>query len=309
MPHLCRWFLTCVHHPSFVAVLGDQVAPAFKLMLGKDLKEAPPLPAIPKTPSASSSSSSSFSSSAAAKKKGGTASAAPGKAATPASAGGGNGQKAAATATTTTTATLKPGTAQAAAAEALASVPPLELKFTRTRTTIKDVVNVATTTTTTAAAAAGNVGGGGGVVSLGSCVVVKGWARTVRAANKGKLLFVVLNDGSTAHDLQCVVDSSCPGFDAALPAKSGGTGAAFSVEGTVVASKGNGQQAVEVQATKVEVVGPVYAGETTAEGADGGELAVGGAKYPLAKKGHSLEYMRSLAHLRPRTKAYASTMR
>jgi len=63
---------------------------------------------------------------------------------------------------------------------------------------------------------------------------------------------------------------------------------------------------VEVQASKVVVLGAVFAGEGKAE--DGG-LAVGGAKYPLAKKGHSLEYLRTLAHLRPRTKAYASTQR
>ena len=57
---------------------------------------------------------------------------------------------------------------------------------------------------------------------------------------------------------------------------------------------------VELKATSVELVGAVYGGD---------DDAVGGAKYPLSKKGHSMEYMRKIAHLRPRTRSYAATQR
>jgi hypothetical protein len=146
-----------------------------------------------------------------------------------------------------------------------ASIPPLLLKFKRTRTRIKEVVECTTVISTTAAAV--TAAAAGALVSgarLGDTVVVKGWARTVRSANKGKLLFIVLNDGSCPHDLQCVVDQGVPGFEAAQPNKCGGTGAAFSITGVVVASVG-GQQAVEVQATNVVVEGCVYAGEGEGE--------------------------------------------
>jgi len=163
-----------------------------------------------------------------------------------------------------------------------ADVPALNLKFKRTRTRIVDIVK--------------SQG-----VGLGDEVTVKGWARTVREANKGKLLFIVLNDGSTPNDLQCVVDATVPGFASCLPSACGGTGASFSVTGAVVASGGKGQ-ALEIQAKQVALIGAVFGGE-------GEGLTVGGAKYPLSKKGHSFEYMRKMAHLRARTKAYASTQR
>jgi asparaginyl-tRNA synthetase len=57
---------------------------------------------------------------------------------------------------------------------------------------------------------------------------------------------------------------------------------------------------VELQATSVELVGAVFGGD---------DHSVGGARYPLSKKGHSLEYMRKIAHLRPRTRSYAATQR
>lgn len=57
---------------------------------------------------------------------------------------------------------------------------------------------------------------------------------------------------------------------------------------------------MELKATSVELLGPVLGGE---------DNTVGGAKYPLSKKGHSLEYMRKIAHLRPRTRSYAATQR
>ncbi|CAN0367916.1 unnamed protein product, partial [Hapterophycus canaliculatus] len=88
---------------------------------------------------------------------------------------------------------------------------------------------------------------------------------------------------------QVVVSKDAPGFDAA--ASCGGVGASVSVLGTVVASKGKGQD-VEIKADEVEVLGCVYEPDGT----------VGASTYPLAKKAHSLEFLRSIAHLRPRTK-------
>ncbi len=84
-----------------------------------------------------------------------------------------------------------------------------------------------------------------------------------------------------------------PGFADAIPASSGGTGASFSITGKVVVSGGKGQ-AVELLATKVELLGSVMEKDS----------------YPMAKKGdgkaHSFEYLREKAHLRPRAKSYSS---
>lgn len=157
--------------------------------------------------------------------------------------------------------------------------PPLELRFNRGRTKIEDIL----------------LRGAAGASDT-ELVVVKGWARTVRAAKKGALLFIVLNDGSGAGDLQCVVDKGVPGFDSAIPTQSGGTGASFAITGKVVVSGGKGQ-AVELLATEIKVLGVVMEKDT----------------YPMAKKGdgkgHSFEFLREKAHLRPRTKSYSSTQR
>lgn len=155
---------------------------------------------------------------------------------------------------------------------------PFPMKFKRTRTRVKDLLKR-------------------GAQAVGEIITVCGWAQTVRAANKGKILFVVITDGSCTQALQCVIDSNIPGF--AEASNCGGTGASFSLLGKVVESPGAGQS-VELVVQSAEVLGKVYGG-------DNGE--VGGKYYPLSKKGHSAEHLRDHAHLRPRVRSYAATHR
>jgi asparaginyl-tRNA synthetase len=116
-------------------------------------------------------------------------------------------------------------------------------------------------------------------------VVVKGWVRTRRDA-KG-FSFLEVNDGSCVGSLQVVVDATVPG---ACDLHRMSTGAAVAVVGKLVASLG-GEQAIEMQASEVELVGEAP------------------ADYPLQKKGHSAEFLRSIAHLRPRTNLYGAVFR
>lgn len=122
--------------------------------------------------------------------------------------------------------------------------------------------------------------------SVDKDVLVKGWVRTKRG-NKN-VAFVALNDGSTINNLQIVID--VPNFDEELLKKIN-TGACIAVNGKLVKSAGQGQT-VEVIASQVEVYG----------GADP-------ETYPLQKKGHSLEFLREIAHLRPRTNTFSSVLR
>ena len=117
-------------------------------------------------------------------------------------------------------------------------------------------------------------------------VVVKGWVRTKRG-NKN-VAFIALNDGSTINNLQVVCDLSK--FDENLM-KQVTTGACLCVKGDLVPSQGSGQ-AVEVQARELEVLG-------TADP----------DAYPLQKKGHSMEFLREIAHLRPRTNTFGAVLR
>ena len=117
-------------------------------------------------------------------------------------------------------------------------------------------------------------------------VLVKGWVRTKRG-NKN-VAFVALNDGSIIHSLQIVVD--IPKFDEELLKKIN-TGACISVHGKLVKSSGQGQS-VEVVADVIEVYG-------TADP----------EVYPLQKKGHSLEFLREIAYLRPRTNTFSAVLR
>ena len=114
-------------------------------------------------------------------------------------------------------------------------------------------------------------------------VTAKGWVRTFRNNQ-----FIALNDGSTIHNIQCVVDfENTP--DETL--KRITTGAAICVTGTLAESRGAGQK-VEIQVTKLEILG-----DSDAE------------KFPMQPKKHSLEFLRENAHLRVRTNAFGAIMR
>ena len=114
-------------------------------------------------------------------------------------------------------------------------------------------------------------------------VTTKGWVRTFRNNQ-----FIALNDGSTIHNLQCVVDFENT-HDETL--KRVTTGAAISVTGELVESKGAGQK-FEIQVSKLEILG-----DSDAE------------KFPMQPKKHSLEFLRENAHLRVRTNAFGAIMR
>jgi asparaginyl-tRNA synthetase len=120
---------------------------------------------------------------------------------------------------------------------------------------------------------------------IGSEILVKGWVRTKRG-NKN-IVFIALNDGSTINNIQVVVD--VPGFDESL-LKDITTGACIAVRGILVES--HGQQHVEINASEIELYGRADAG-----------------KYPLQKKGHSMEFMREIAHLRFRTNTFGAVFR
>ncbi len=121
---------------------------------------------------------------------------------------------------------------------------------------------------------------------IGKTVDVKGWVRT-RRGNKN-VQFVALNDGSTIKNLQIVFDlSRFP--EESLKAIT--TGSSIHVQGELVASSGKGQT-VEVQASGLEVYG-----------------SADPATYPLQKKGHTLEFLREIAHLRPRTNTFGAVLR
>ena len=120
----------------------------------------------------------------------------------------------------------------------------------------------------------------------GTKVNVKGWVRT-RRGNKN-VNFIAVNDGSTIKNIQVVVDLSKFSEAEMKPIT---TGACISVIGTLVESQGKGQQA-EIQADSIELYG----------GADPDV-------YPLQKKGHTLEFLREIAHLRPRTNTFGAVLR
>ena len=120
----------------------------------------------------------------------------------------------------------------------------------------------------------------------GAVVNVKGWVRTRRGSKS--VSFIALNDGSTINNVQIVVDVVKLGEEFLKPIT---TGACISVNGTLVKSQGQGQTA-EIQATEIQIYG-------TADP----------ATYPLQKKGHSLEFLRGVAHLRPRTNTFGAVFR
>lgn len=121
---------------------------------------------------------------------------------------------------------------------------------------------------------------------IGQKVSVKGWVRT-RRGNKN-VQFVALNDGSTIKNIQIVIDLSKFSEEELKPIT---TGSSLHVEGLLVASQGKGQTS-EIQAESIEIYG-------TADS----------ESYPLQKKGHTLEFLREKAHLRPRTNTFGAVLR
>ncbi|MDE6514586.1 MAG: asparagine--tRNA ligase [Bacteroidales bacterium] len=119
-------------------------------------------------------------------------------------------------------------------------------------------------------------------------VQIKGWVRTKRG-NK-QVAFIALNDGSCVQTIQVVADLNAPAFPEDLM-KRITTGACLCVNGRLVPSMGKGQS-VEIQADSIDVLG-----EADPE------------VYPLQKKGHSLEFLREIAHLRPRTNTFGAVLR
>ena len=117
-------------------------------------------------------------------------------------------------------------------------------------------------------------------------VLAKGWVRTKRG-NKN-VAFIALNDGSTVNNIQVVCDAAVISEDVL---KAITTGACIAVKGDLVESMGKGQS-VEIQAKEIEVYGTADV-ET----------------YPLQKKGHSMEFLREIAHLRPRTNTFGCVLR
>ena len=126
-------------------------------------------------------------------------------------------------------------------------------------------------------------------VALDRPVEINGWVRS-RRTSKGGFSFVHLHDGSCFDTIQAVVNEDLPNYEsdvAQLP-----TGAAVRIRGTLVESQGKGQDR-EIAAESLEVLGTVEDPES----------------YPIAKKRHSFEYLRTVAHLRPRTNTFGAMAR
>ena len=129
----------------------------------------------------------------------------------------------------------------------------------------------------------------GGKVAENAPVTVRGWVRTRRDSKAG-FSFINLHDGSCFDPIQVVAPSALPNYDAEVLRVT--TGCAVVVTGTLVKSQGKGQ-AFEVQAGNVQVVGWVDDPDT----------------YPVSAKQHSFEYLREVAHLRPRTNTFGAVAR
>jgi asparaginyl-tRNA synthetase len=125
-------------------------------------------------------------------------------------------------------------------------------------------------------------------LAVGKNVQVRGWVRT-RRDSKGGFSFIELNDGSSFGNLQVVADGKLPNYESEIKKLS--VGASVSVVGEVRKSPAKGQ-ATELHAQSVTVLG----------GADP-------ETYQLQKKGHSFEFLRTIAHLRPRTNTFGAIAR
>jgi asparaginyl-tRNA synthetase len=129
----------------------------------------------------------------------------------------------------------------------------------------------------------------GGRVPVGTAVTVRGWVRTRRDSKAG-LSFIHLHDGSCFDAIQIVAPGQLANYHTEVTRL--GAGCAISVAGVLVASEGKGQS-VEVAATALSVAGWVDDPET----------------YPIQQKRHTLEYLREVAHLRPRTNTLGALTR
>lgn len=128
-----------------------------------------------------------------------------------------------------------------------------------------------------------------GKIPEGGEVTVRGWVRTRRDSKAG-LSFVNVSDGSGFHPIQVVAPASLPNYEGEVKRLT--AGCAVIARGTLVRSQGQGQQ-FEIQAEAIEVVGWVEDPET----------------YPIQPKAHSLEFLREVAHLRPRTNLFGAVTR
>ena len=129
----------------------------------------------------------------------------------------------------------------------------------------------------------------GGQIPPGSRTTIQGWVRTRRDSKVG-LSFITVHDGSCFDPLQVIAPTELPNYVSEVTHLT--AGCAIRVNGELVASMGKGQT-VELRAEAIEVVGGVEDPET----------------YPIAPKPHSFEYLRSVAHLRPRTNSIGAVAR
>ena len=133
-------------------------------------------------------------------------------------------------------------------------------------------------------------------------ITVRGWVRTKR--DMKNLVFVEVNDGSCFSGVQCTFDRSANGSPALDAAISGlATGAAVEIRGRLIPSPASGQ-AVEIAAAELRITG-----EAPAENRSGAAAHLDIPAYPLQKKRHSLEFLREIAHLRPRTNTFGAVAR
>jgi len=128
-----------------------------------------------------------------------------------------------------------------------------------------------------------------GAIAVGETVRVRGWVRTRRDSKAG-LSFVHVTDGSCFDPIQVVAQSTLPNYASEVQKLT--SGCAVIATGEVVASQGQGQK-VEIAAHSIEVVGQVTDPE----------------KYPIQPKAHSMEFLREVAHLRPRTNTFGAVAR
>jgi asparaginyl-tRNA synthetase len=122
---------------------------------------------------------------------------------------------------------------------------------------------------------------------LGQEVTIKGWVRTVRSQKTFN--FVEVNDGSTLSNLQIIVSPELPGYANIMPQLT--TGTSISAKGKIVESPGK-EQVLEMQASDITLIGKCDP-----------------EAYPLQKKRHTFEFLRSIAHLRPRTNTFGAVTR